>query len=93
MVERRTAQVNQIRGLLLEYGIEIPPGRAAVGQHLPEILEDPNNGLSDRFRAEWRELAEELRHLDERVAHYDRQIETIARSRRSPRAIPKRRRW
>ena len=31
VVERRTAQVNQIRGLLLEYGIEIPSGRAAVG--------------------------------------------------------------
>ena len=31
VVERRTAQVNQIRGLLLEYGIEMPQGRAAVG--------------------------------------------------------------
>jgi transposase len=29
VVERRTAQVNPIRGLLLEYGIEIPQGRAA----------------------------------------------------------------
>ena len=27
MVERRTAQINQIRGLLLEYGLEIPQGR------------------------------------------------------------------
>ena len=80
VVERRTAQVNQIRGLLLEYGIEIPQGRAAVGQHLPDILEDPANGLSGRFRAELRGLAEELRHLDERVTHYDRQIETLAES-------------
>jgi transposase len=80
VVERRTAQVNQIRGLLLEYGIEIPQGRAAVGQHLPEILDDLNNGLSERFRAELRERAEELRHLDERVTHYDRQIETLAES-------------
>lgn len=80
VVERRTAQVNQIRGLLLEYGIEIPQGRAAVGQHLPDILEDPANGLSGRFRAELRGLAEELRHLDERVAYYDAQIETLAES-------------
>lgn len=80
VVERRTAQVNQIRGLLLEYGIEIPQGRAAVGRHLPEILEDPDNGLSEQFRAELRGLADELRHLDERVAHYDARIETIAQN-------------
>lgn len=80
VVERRTAQVNQIRGFLLEYGMEIPQGRAAVSQRLPEILEDPENGLSERFRAELRELADELRHLDERVAHYDAQIETLAES-------------
>jgi transposase len=80
VVERRTAQVNQIRGLLLEYGIEMPQGRAAVGRGLAEILEDAANGLSDRFRAELRELAEELHHLDARVDHYDEQIEAIARS-------------
>jgi transposase len=80
VVERRTAQVNPIRGLLLEYGIEMPQGRAAVGRCLAEVLEDADHGLSDRFRAELRGLAEELRHLDERVAHYDAQIATIAQS-------------
>ena len=79
VVERRTAQINQIRGLLLEYGIEIAQGRAAAMRRLPEILEDANNGLSARFRAELNELAEELRHLDARVAHDDEQIEEIAR--------------
>jgi len=84
IVERRTAQVNQIRGLLLEYGIEIPKGRAAVSQRLPEILEDAENGLSARLRAELSELAAELRHLDERVRHYDAQLQAIAQS--DPRA-------
>ena len=79
-VERRTAQINQIRGLLLEYGIEIAKGRPAIQRRLPEILEDADNGLSERFRAELHGLAEELRHLNERVAHYDVQIEAIARS-------------
>lgn len=80
VVERRTAQVNQIRGLLLEYGIEIPQGRAAVVQRLPMILEDAENGLSVRFRAELSGLAEELRHLDARVTHYDEQIKAIAQN-------------
>ena len=84
VVERRTAQVNQIRGLLLEYGMEIPKGRAAVSRRLPEILEDAENGLSARLRAELSELAEELRHLDERVRHYDAQLQAIAQS--DPRA-------
>jgi transposase len=78
MVERRTAQVNQIRGLLLEFGIEVAQGRAALMRRLPEILEDGDNGLSGRFRAELVELEEELRHLDARVDHYDQQIEAIA---------------
>jgi len=79
-VERRTAQINQIRGLLLEYGIEIAKGRPAIQRRLPEILEDADNGLGERFRAELHGLAEELRHLNERVAHYDVQIEAIAQS-------------
>ena len=79
-VERRTAQVNQVRGLLLEYGIEIPQGRAALMRRLPEILEEAENGLSERFRAELNRLLEELRHLDEQVAHFDTQIQVIAQS-------------
>lgn len=79
-VERRTAQINQIRGLLLEYGVAIPQGRAALMRCLPEILEDADNGLSVRFRAELNVLGEELRHLDERVAHYDTQLQEIARN-------------
>lgn len=77
-VERRTAQVNQVRGLLQEFGIEIPKGRAKVNEQLPYILEDGENGLSDLFREELHGLYQELRHLDQRVAHYDQQIDSIA---------------
>jgi transposase len=79
-VERRTAQVNQVRGLLLEYGIDVPQGRAALMRRLPEILEDAENGLSERFRAELNTVLAELRHLDEQVAHYDTQIQAIAQN-------------
>ncbi len=87
VVDRRTAQVNQIRGLLLEYGIEIAQGRPTVQRRLPEILEDADNGLSARFRAELHGLAEELRHLNERVAHYDTQIDAIAQGDRQARDL------
>ena len=86
-VEQRTAQVNQIRGLLLEYGIEIAKGRAGVRGRLAEILEDADNGLSALFRAELHALAEQLRHLDERVAHYDRRIAQIAQDNAQARTL------
>lgn len=79
-VEQRTAQVNQIRGLLLEYGIDIPQGRASVRRNLPEILEDAENGLTMRFREALAVLYEELVHLDERVGWYDKQLQKIAQT-------------
>lgn len=78
IIERRTALVNQIRGLLAEYGIILPQGRAVLMRRLPDILEDAENGLSERFRAELRGLLEELHHLDGRATHYDTQISTVA---------------
>ena len=66
-VEQRTAQVNQIRGLLLEYGVDIPQGRANVRRNLPDILENAENGLTMRFREALAVLYEELVHLDDRV--------------------------
>jgi transposase len=78
-IGQRTAQINQIRGLLLEYGIGIPAGRSNLLKRLPEILEDAENGLTDLFREELFRLHEELRHLDERIAHYDKKINQIAR--------------
>ena len=78
VVDRRSTQINQIRGLLLEYGIEIAQGRPTVQRRLPEILEGGDNGLRARFRATLRGLSEGWHHLNERVAHYGAQIEAIA---------------
>lgn len=77
-VERRTAQVNQVRGLLLEFGIEIPRGRVQVRRQIPVILEDAENGLTDLFREALHRLYEELVGLDASVAWYDERIERIA---------------
>ena len=37
-VKARTAQANQIRGLLSEFGIILPQGIAHIARRLPEIL-------------------------------------------------------
>ena len=45
----RTAQANQIRGLLSEFGVIIPQGIAHIARRLPEIMEKAD--LPDSFRA------------------------------------------
>jgi transposase len=75
VVKQRTALVNQIRGLLGEYGIVIGNGMGQVRRRIPEILEDGENGLTDRFRGWLAELLEAFRALEERIKKYDREIE------------------
>lgn len=77
LVARRTAQSNQIRGLLMEYGIIVPKGIGYVRKRIPWILEDGENGLSELFRELLRELYEELVHLDERVAVLETKLQRI----------------
>jgi transposase len=67
LVARRTAQSNQIRGLLMEYGIVMPRGISHVRMQLPLVLEAADNGLSDLFREVLNELYQELVHLDKRL--------------------------
>lgn len=78
MVENRTAQVNQIRGLLAEFGLVVPQGIEKRRRQLPDILEDAENGLPVLARETLSDLMAQLWHWDERVAHYDRQIECWA---------------
>lgn len=39
-VRARTAQANQIRGLLSEFGVVIPQGIAHLARRVPELIED-----------------------------------------------------
>ncbi len=68
LVGRRTAQANQIRGLLMEYGIIIPQGIKQLRKAIPEILEDAENILSPYFHELLRELYEVIVRFDERIA-------------------------
>jgi transposase len=73
-VKARTAQANQIRGLLAEYGMVIPQGIGHIAKRLPEILEDGENGLPGMMRQLLKGLGENLKHLDQQVEELERQI-------------------
>src|SRR6201982_1321342 len=46
-VMRRTAVINQVRGLLLEHGLTLPKGRRHVDEALPGIAADAESKWSD----------------------------------------------
>src|ERR1700690_2853754 len=59
-VMRRTAVINQIRGLLLERGITVRKGRRFIEAALPGILEDADAKLSGTLRLLLAQLKAEL---------------------------------
>ena len=77
-VSHRTAQANQMRGLMLEYGVIVAKSMAALRQAALEILEDADNTLTPIFRAILCGLWEEMLKLDKRIAAYDLQIKALS---------------
>lgn len=75
VVRARTALVNEIRGLLAEFGIVIGrTGVSAVRSALPDVLEDGENGLPGSLRELLGGLYEELQAADARVRTLDAQL-------------------
>jgi transposase len=70
-VMRRTAIVNQIRGLLLERGITLPKGRHHVDAALPGILEDADAKLSGALRTLLEQLKLEMDQMATRIDQAD----------------------
>lgn len=74
LIQGRTALVNQIRGLLTEYGIVIPQGITFLRLRLPQILDDQENELSSLSREIFNTLYQELRIADQRIKDLDKRI-------------------
>ena len=75
LVKARTAQANQIRGLLAEFGLVLSQGITHIAKRLPEILEDGENGLPGSFRELLLRLGEHLQQLDWQVVALEREIQ------------------
>ena len=76
-VVRRTAVINQIRGLLLERGITIRKGRHHIEESLPGILEDAGNNLSGALRVLLTQLRLEMQYLNNQIEESDKLIVRI----------------
>ena len=73
-VKARTAQGNQMRGLLSEFGIIMPQGISAITKRIPDILEDAENGLPGTMRRLLGRLNDHLKALDRQVNELEQQI-------------------
>ncbi|MFY9329706.1 MAG: IS110 family transposase [Georgfuchsia sp.] len=74
-VKARTAQANQIRGLLAEYGIALPQDISHIAKRVPEIIEDGENDLPGSFRLLIQRLVDHLKELDRQVGEMEIDIQ------------------
>ncbi len=79
-VKARTAQANQIRGLLGEYGLVVPQGIAYIAQRVPALIEDAENELPGSFRLLIQRLLEHLTMLQQQVDEIEAQIKAWHRA-------------
>jgi transposase len=80
MVKARTAQANQIRGLLAEFGLVVPQGITHLYQRVPLLLEQAKEELPGLFRQLVQQLLEHLKILDRQVNEMEIQIQMWHRS-------------
>lgn len=79
LVKERTALINQLRGLLTEFGIIMPVGRYSAQGALPDILEDADNQLPALARRLLADAHERLQAINAQILAYDREMEALAR--------------
>jgi transposase len=79
-VKQRTAQANQIRGLLAEYGLIVPQGISHITSRVPELIEDASNALPGCFRLLVDGLIEHFKSLQGKIAALELQIRSACQA-------------
>jgi transposase len=76
--QTRTARVNGIRGMLREFGIEVPVGIERGLRTIREALEIADNGLPDALRPFIQDTLQEIHALKERIRAIEVTLESLA---------------
>lgn len=79
VVKNRTALINEIRGLCLEYGITIQSGAAKVKRSLCNIIADSSNELTPLSRECMQGLYDELLDSEARLKGLEKKIRLLCR--------------
>jgi transposase len=89
MVQARTAQANQIRGLLSEFGLILPQGIAHLYQRVPVLLDEAKEELPGAFRELMQRLLAHLKELDRQVGEMEVQVQAWHRANALSRKLEK----
>ncbi len=74
LTKQSTALINQVRGMLAEYGIVITKSKSAFKAQLPDILIDEANTLTTKGRAIFYQLYDEVIDIEKRLKSCDTQV-------------------
>jgi transposase len=80
LIKTRTAMINQIRGLLGEYGFIIARSPEQVRPALVTLLQDEHNGLTAFARETFAELYEQLVDVERRITKVTERLEHVFRA-------------
>ena len=75
----RTARINEVRGLLREFGLTIPVGAGRFLERASQIIHDESNCLPSPLRRALETALEEIAALEHKVDGMDKSIAQIAR--------------
>jgi transposase len=85
LVRARTAMINQLRGLLSEFGVVLPKGRYQLRAHVGRALKAAD--VPQLAREVLEELNAQILQLDSQILAYDRRLEALARQSESMRRV------
>ena len=74
LTKQSTALINQVRGMLAEYGIVMTKSKSAFKAQLPNILIDETNTLTTKGRAIFYQLYDEVIDIEKRLKSCDTQV-------------------
>jgi transposase len=77
LVGCRTQLANQVRGLLMEYGIVLPQHIGQLRRGLPEVLEDESNELTTLGRRLLASLYDELVEVNDKIEHVEKELRAV----------------
>jgi transposase len=80
LIKERTAQANQIRGLLAEFGLIVPQGIHHISQRVTELIEDASYEIPRRFRLLIQSLVLHFKYLHEQVLLFEQQIQEACKA-------------
>ncbi len=87
LVKFRTAQINSLHGLLLEFGETVRKGRASLDKAMPEVLERLKEKLPPFLNYQFEDQHRRLNDLDMQIEGIEKQLATWAKQNEACRRI------